>query len=293
MGYLLLNRYGKKITTTIIAGLVFISSAQAQNNPTAGIIAAGAKPALFAPGVVSNGDDVWAVSFMPNGQTAYFTRNPGVICYTALVNNEWGPAKTANFSGKWTDMDPFISPDGKRLYYSSYRPRDGDAQDKPEKFAHIWYVELVSGNEWSAPHHIGAPVNLEGISNYSPSISSKGTLCFSSPLRDTLNKKKSYASKWLGDHFAEPELLALIGPANVGDPCIAPDESYLVFKSTTDIYISYPTAGKWGDGQKLGPQINNGDKNSSPSVSPDGKMLYYSADSIKGILMIPVNLGHN
>ena len=46
----------------------------------------------------------------------------------------------------------------------------------------------------------------------------------------------------------------------------------------------------WSQGQKLGPEVNNGNGNSDPYISPDGKMLYYSQDHAPGILMIPVNI---
>jgi Tol biopolymer transport system component len=247
-----------------------------------------AKPMVFAPETVSpqNG---FAPSFTPDGNTVYFSGDSSIY-FSKRVNNKWTKPKVANFSGHWNDMDPFISPDGKRLFFSSYRPLNGAPQDKPQTFAHIWFVDHLSGDKWSAPHHLEAPVNLEGINNYAPSVSRSGMLCFFSPRRDINNKGKSYYTKWKGDHYDEPRVLSLNGSNGVRDPFISPDERYLIFVSGNDLYISYHNGNEWLAGQKLGSQVNNGGHNYSPYVSPDGKMLYYSQDHTPGILMIPINL---
>ena len=244
----------------------------------ANIIAPGAKPVTFIPGVVTTAVDEFAPSFTHDGNTVYFSSGSTEIYFSKRVNGNWSKPKVATFSGKWDDMDAFISPDGKRLYFSSRRPLDGAPQDKPQKNAHIWYVDHLSDDNWSPPHHLEAPVNLEGIDNYAPSVSRSGTLYFFSPRRDMNNRGKSYYAKWLGDHFDEPKVLSLNGPNYVKDPFISPDERYLIFASNDGLYISYRNGDRWSASQKLGPEVNNGDNCSSPYVSPDGKMLYYSSD---------------
>ena len=255
------------------------------------IVDASARPAVFIPGVISTPDDEFAPSFTPDGKTVYFANGSSEIYFSKLVSGEWDKPKVASFSGRWQDMDPFTSPDGKRLFFSSYRPLDGAPANEPQKQAHIWYVDHLSGDNWSTPHHLDAPVNIEGIDNYAPSVSRSGTLCFFSPRRDIINNKgKSYYTKWLGDHYDELKVLSLNGANGVRDPFISPDERYLIFVSGNDLYISYHNGNNWSAGQKLSSQINNGESNSSPYVSPDGKMLYYSQDHAPGILMIPVNI---
>jgi Tol biopolymer transport system component len=266
-----------------------VFSASGQSNQQQNIINSHAKPIVFAPGVISTQADEFAPSFTPDGKTVYFSGDSGKICFSKLVNGKWSKPRDATFTGQWKNMDPFISPDGKRLFYSSYRPLDGLPQSQPQKYAHIWYVDYVSDDNWSVPHHLEAPINLEGINNYAPSVSSLGTLCFFSPGRDSRYRRKSFSAKWLGNHYDEPKPLQL-NDTEVKDPFVAPDESYLLFTSGNDIYISFRNDNGWASGQKLGPQINNGSTNAASYVSPDGKILYYSASNIKGIVMIPVNL---
>ena len=253
-----------------------------------GFATAGDKPVLFAPGVVSTAADEFAPSFTPDGKTVYFSGDGQKIYFSRLAGGKWSKPEVASFSGKWKDMDSFISPDGKRLFFASYRPPEGAAEDQPFQNAHIWYVDLVSDGRWSAPHHIDGPVNPEGVNNYAPSVSASGTLFFFSPGRDSRYKRKSYYAKWLGNHYDEPKPL-LLNDAEVKDVYTAPDERYLLFTSGKDIYISYRQGEEWGSGQKLGASVNHGLANASPYVSPDGKWLFYSIEGTPGISMMKIN----
>ncbi len=39
-----------------------------------------------------------------------------------LVDGQWTEATVASFSGTYPDIDPWLSPDGESLYFSSIRP---------------------------------------------------------------------------------------------------------------------------------------------------------------------------
>ena len=259
-----------------------------QNSPAGAlslnVIDTSARAQVFAPGIVSSPYTEWATSFMPDGKTVYFSR--GAVYWTIvsakLINGKWDKPEVASFSGKWNDTDPFVSPNGKRLFFISNRPLTGDAPDKPEKFYHIWYVDRSSGDDWGTPHHLDAPVNITGESNYAASVDSKGTLYFCSRDREGHKGMQSYVAPWVGDHYEQPRLIAFSGLDESQDPFIAPDDRYLVLLSGNDIFIAFRQGNSWLAAQKLGPQVNNGDANSSPCVSPDGKMLYYSSPRIQG-----------
>ena len=255
-----------------------------QNMQLAPVIDTNAKAMVFAPGVVSTPFDEGVATFTPDGSTVYFYQGTiyMTICFSKMVNGKWTEPKVAPFSGQWSDWDPFLSPDGKRLFFVSNRPLQDTAKGSPQRTTHLWYADRLGGDSWSTPKFINAPFNLDGIGNYAPSVSSLGTLFFYSPLRDKNNKAKSYYSKWMGDHYDEPKALLLNGDDEISDPFIAPDESYIIFVSGNDLYISYRQGNNWAAGQKLGPQVNNGNANFDPTVSPDGKMLYYSSARVKG-----------
>lgn len=83
----------------------------------------------------------------------------------------------------------------------------------------------------------------------------------------------------------------LNGNEPVFDPFIAADERYILFSSDNALYISYRTDQGWSPGEKLGPQVNEAAKAGmlwGPSISRDGKTLYYNGGTTEGIDMIPV-----
>jgi Tol biopolymer transport system component len=254
------------------------------------IISPGAKPVVFTQQGVASTNNQSVAALMPDSKTAYLADGT-TIYFSKKVKGKWAKPTVAPFSGQWKDWDPALSPDGKRLIFVSNRPTDTAAdQSKPQKNHHLWYVEHLSGDQWSKPKHLDAPVNLVGFNDYGPSVSSLGTVCFCSRGRDGNKGMGGYYTKLLGDHYDKPKLLSLNGNNEIYDPFIAPDERYIIFVSNGDLYISYRQGNNWTQGKKLGPEVNNGKGNSDPYISPDGKMLYYSQDKAPGILMIPVNI---
>jgi Tol biopolymer transport system component len=260
-----------------------------QNTTNQNIIAPNAKPAVFLQEGVSVPNDESAPSFTPDGNTVYLS-DSGKIRFSKKINGKWTRPKTVSVSGHWKDWDAALSPSGKRLVFVSNRPLEGSPQDKPQKNNQLWYSDLISGESWSKPKHMDAPVNLDGFNDYAPSISRAGTLCFCSRGRDGNKGMGAYYAKWLGDHYDKPKLLALNGDKDIFDPFIAPDEHYIIFVSEKNLYISYRHNNEWSAGEKLSTQVNNGGNNGGPYVSPDGKMLYYSSSLTDGILMIAVNI---
>ena len=74
-----------------------------------------------------------------------------------------------------------------------------------------------------------------------------------------------------------------IGLPRAGHAYIAPDEQFIIFDSRqsdtygkTDIYIAFKTiAGIWSEPINLGPQVNTEYLETCPSLSPDGKYIFF------------------
>jgi Tol biopolymer transport system component len=288
----LLSWLSREIIFGIIITWCSIFSSFGQTTQQQNIIDANSKPAVFMQEGVPVPNDESAPSFMPGGNTVYLS-DSNKVCVSHRVNGKWTKPKVVSFSGQWKDWDAALSPDGKHIVFVSNRPLEGMPQDIPQKNNQLWYADHLSGDNWSKPRHLDAPVNVNGFNDYGPSISSSGTICFCSRGRDGHKGMGGYYVKWLGDHYDKPKLLTLNGDSDVYDPFIAPDESYIIFASNKDLYISYRRGDEWSPGQNLGPRVNNGNANGGPSVSPDGKMLYYSQDHAPGILMVPVNISRH
>jgi Tol biopolymer transport system component len=270
----------------IITWITVVSSFGQTQQPIvmSNIVDSTSKPEVFAPGVISLPFDESAATFMPDGNTVYFCQSTIVptVCFAPKINGQWQTPEVVSFSGRWGDWDPFLSPDGKKLFFVSNRPLDSTTADKPSRKTHIWVADRMGDNKWTEPHYINAPFNLDGINNYAPTVSRLGTLCFFSPARDKDKKRKSYYVKWLGDHYSEPKELLLNGDGDVQDPCIAADESYVIFVNGNDLYVSFKQGDDWAAAQKLSAKVNNGDANYDPTISPDGKILYYSSNRVEG-----------
>jgi Tol biopolymer transport system component len=94
---------------------------------------------------------------------------------------------------------------------------------------------------------------------------------------------KIYRAALLNGKYATAELLpGLVNREDAGDPCIAPDESHLVFSSWrkggyggTGLYLSRRGAnGDWSQPINLGPTINTPFEEVGPRISSDGKCLF-------------------
>ena len=129
------------------------------------------KPTLFAPGVIPTPDFQFNATFTPDGNTVYFSKSdPGFNRITIVRSHRqqgrWTTPEVAPFSGLWKDTDPFVSPDGSKLFFISNRPTDGTRV--PRKDYDIWYVERAdhSENDWGEARHLEGPVNTEGFELY-------------------------------------------------------------------------------------------------------------------------------
>jgi Tol biopolymer transport system component len=245
------------------------------------------EPALFAEGVVSTREFESHPAFTPDGQTLYFVRSTPqftdwTVYVTRYADGRWFAPKVAPFSGKHRDADPFVTADGKQLYFISDRPVDG----KPKEDMDVWVMDRAADGEWGEPRNLGPPVN-SAASEWFPVVAANGTLYFGSGRPGGHGKTDLYRCRRAGGRFAEPENLgpAVNSAADEFEPCVAPDESFLVFmaagrpdgRGQGDLYVSYQKDGLWTPAKNLGPKVNGPGLEISPYLSPDGKYFFFSS----------------
>jgi Tol biopolymer transport system component len=194
-------------------------------------------------------------------------------------NGHWTSPVVASFSGTSDNGEALFSPDGQKLYFLStrspgYKPYGTD----------IWMTQRTE-NSWSEPIHLGYPVNSSEIGDWHPSVTNDGTLYFSSRRKGDKTKGDIWRSKLINGQYSTVE--DLNEPINSiyheADPFIAPDESYIIFHayrpggySTRDLYISFRNEdNSWTEPQNMGPGINTSDLEHSPTVTIDGKYLFF------------------
>jgi WD40-like Beta Propeller Repeat len=290
-----------------VAGVLCISGLAAHGGGAAGLEDA-PTPRLFADGVISTVDDEVNGSFSADGQEYYFGKlnqytnfpNVGILCVSHLRDGKWSEPEVLPFSGQHLDFAPRMSPDGTTMYFGSARP----APEKTARVMRIWSVKR-NASGWDTPQPLPAPVNVENHWDWAPSVTKEGTIYFTSDRSDDRHPH-IYRSRLVNGVYAEPEKL---GPGvnsefSETDAFVSADERVLVFASIGDELplaadrpetvkgggVRYPRAdlyvsvrgdggsGDWSPAKHLEHDINTFADESSPSISPDGKFLFFSSE---------------
>jgi hypothetical protein len=233
----------------------------------------------FGLGIVGLHQDLHsAMIFSPDGNEAYWKPgwNPREPIYTSRVENgRWTAPKIAPFSAPdQGDDSPFISPDGKKLYFLSQRAERGQET--------IWVMDRTQGG-WSEPKPL--PIRVESWrTHWQLSVDREHNIFFGVGKVDESGLIGDiYYSKYEDGRYGPPQEL---GPAvnKAGDynysPFIAPDGSYLLFTRSQEpalLYISYRKKdGTWTTGRDLS-KIINSDISQMPFVTAEGKYLFFTS----------------
>jgi Tol biopolymer transport system component len=244
------------------------------------------RPELFAEGVISTPDYELNAAFLPDGKTVYFTKSTAdmsfwTIVSSRLVGDRWSEPEIAPFSGEHSDADLSVTPDGSRLVFISRRPLDGRSGPA---VPHIWLVERTPAG-WSQPTNAAALNSDDG--EYYPSVAADGTLYFESARRGGRGRADVYRARLVNGQYGPPEHLGepLNSELNEGDAVIAPDQSFMILTITGrpddagrgDLYISEQRDGRWSLPKRLPDSINSPALEFCPSLSPDGRTLYFTS----------------
>jgi hypothetical protein len=257
----------------------------------------GESPRLFAPGIISGAADDLSPAFTPDGKEVYFTRrnrSGGMILVSRLVDGVWSDPQIAPFSGKWNDLEPAMAPDGSFLVFASNRPIspgekviDGNYNGQIVKAGggNLWRVDR-NRDEWGEPYRLPTTIN-QGNATFSPAVADDGSVYFMQP-----DPKTGYFHLYRSQHQGQTYLPAV--PVGVGtdesedvDPAVSPDERYLVYSSNQPadrgpkrLKIVFHNKNGWSVPQDLGDEANEKGSNIEARLSPDGKIVYFSTNTV-------------
>lgn len=249
-----------------------------------------AEPRLFEPNIISTGDYETEPLFTPDGMTFYFVKstpdmNFWTIAFSRFEKSGWAKPEVAPFSGQYSDADPFITTDGKQMFFISNRPVDPKISPNAKGSLDIYMMEKTADG-WSAPKNLGAPVN-SAASEYFPTMASNGALYFGSRRKGGKGGCDLYRSRFVNGKFQEPENLGDMVNTQFDEfePFIAPDESFMIFMAGGrpdglggfDLFISYNRNGSWTKPKNLGAPINSPTDELGGKISPDGKYFFWSS----------------
>jgi Tol biopolymer transport system component len=285
----------KKLTCTILCSLVILcacapaapaatatpastsTQAGAPTGPYLGQPLPAAEPLNFAAALLTGGYHS-SPTFTPDGSEMYWgaTYANQAIYFIKQTDGVWGRQQRLSLPGGFNQMrDPFVSPDGTRLYFISTAALPGAAAGGKEN---IWVAQR-EGDAWGTPQPLPDAINALQL-HWTISVAANGNLYFTSGPNGIGDL---YLSRFVDGAYSAPELL----PAPLNDPAkleitpnIAPDESYILFsrsdttKDTPRLYISYATAAGWSEPAL----VENVPGCVSPIVTPDRSYVFCMPD---------------
>lgn len=167
------------------------------------------------------------------------------------------------YKNQWFIGEPMISPDNRNLYFVADYPPN------------IWNAKRTVDGDWATPTMLDE-LSTEKDDWY-VTLSRNQNLYFTNGtvFRSAMEQGKYRSKIKLGSEF---------NTKDTRDPCISPNEDYLIFVATdslnsnqSDLFISFVKSdGSWTAAQNLGPDINTEYLEIAPYISPDERFLFFS-----------------
>jgi len=203
-----------------------------------------------------------------------------MIYVSVRKSGRWSPPEPIAFSDpRYSDTDPWLTPDGRTLYFASSRP----AADRPGRTdLDLWRSRRHRDGGWMAPEHLGPAVNGPG-----PELGPEyhgGILYFGSVRKGGRGGLDIYAARARDGGFPDaPQQLS--GPFNTAasesDFTLSPDGGRAVFWRTVGdrgiLHIAHRTGAGWSDTVPLPEEVNIGPFNFTPSFTADGRSLRFAS----------------
>lgn len=243
----------------------------------------GSTPVRFA-------EDILTVDHHPHGRLI-ISADEAYLVWAAFTSD--GPEQTilfSTFDGEkisqpqvapfaiTNDGSPYLTSDGSRIYFTSERSA---AENGPA--IGVWYVDKTE-NGWSEPTQLDIDLD-PATASMQFSVSKSGNLYFSLRKQGERGPTLCWSKPDNGRYSRPMPLEGEIGDTFINlDPFIAPDETYILFASfgrsdgfgIADIYVSFRQKdGTWGSAKNLGNAVNGEYFERFPSISPDGKYLFF------------------
>jgi len=214
-----------------------------------------------------------------------------ILFSTLLVAQSTDQALFARVNSEYDELNPVISPDGGVLFFTiANHPQNIGGKKDP---GDIWFSVLADG-QWAIPVHAGSLLNDKGY-NAVAGFSADGSHMFllSHYTDPGKNATQGIAvSKNNGSGWSKPENISIPyfqNKSSMLSGYVSPDRGVFIFAAETygtrgveDLYVTTNEDGRWTEAKNLGEKINTAFQELSPSLSADGKTLFFSSNGRKG-----------
>jgi outer membrane protein OmpA-like peptidoglycan-associated protein len=159
------------------------------------------------------------------------------------------------------------------------------------EFALQYEKNHAAKNYVFSPQNMGDSIN-SSVSEYFPSLTIDGSKLVYTRRVDGKDED-FYESNFVNGVWSKAKPLAgkVNTNLNEGAQCISQDGQWIIFtgcnypegQGSCDLYISYKTKNGWSEAENLGPIVNTDFWESSPSLSPDKRDLYFASGMAGGL----------
>lgn len=216
-----------------------------------------------------------------------------LLSFSAFLNAQnFSRGSLHPVNSNFDELNPVLSPDGKTLFFTiaNHPMNIGGKRDPGD----IWMASWM-GDQWSPPTHAGKALN-DRTYNAVAGLSPDGRELFLLSHYDhsgSAARTQGISVSLKSDHgWSRPENIVIPYFQNKStflSGTISPDLGVFVFSAETygthgvdDLYVTFQENGRWTEPRNLGPGINTQFQELSPSLSRDGRTLYFSSNGRKG-----------
>jgi len=244
----------------------------------------GIVPEVFIPGIVSTKEYFeFSNTISPDGKEFYFARRinkKDVLMVVRWENGVLTQPEEAVLLKACGGFEPHISPDGSRIYFTRFAPppsglnedKSLSPQDMEAQMVNIWVMEK-SDSVWGEPKFC---VNGMYVTT------SNSDAIYTTDIRSTSEGICRFTLE--NGNYSDREHLqgGVNSPSPGAHPCIATDESFIIFDSkrtddpeNADLYVCFKQKdGNWSEAYSLD-ALNTPGNDLCPALSPDGKYLFF------------------
>jgi hypothetical protein len=238
--------------------------------------------------------NVFRGTFTPDGDTLYYFRNvtEGEEDYRIFrshrTGDTWSAPERVLLGGEYSDLYPAITPDGRRMVFSSYRPAPGDTSAHPS--AYLWYVQR-EGTTWGSPVFMAAATALAHYHSQ-PIFDARGDLYFN---RSSWNYRghSEHVSRWEGNRYGAADTSTpwrvlrnrVASGRHLYETTPGYDGTYALLvigerpdtgrAGPPDLYVSFRSDTGWTTPRPLQGGVNTAGTENFVFYAPGGRGLYY------------------
>jgi hypothetical protein len=274
-------------TLTTSSLVLLLGAALAQTTGHAELHAPGSEQATrLGPGWISSELNDYNLSIREAAGLLVFGRSTAAdfgdagIWIARREDGKWTePRQLARGPGGRRDSDPWLSPDGRWLYFVSDRSAPGRESNRDD--LDLWRAPIQDGR-------IGAPEHLAAASSPGEELGPEvhaGWLSFNSTRSGGPAQMSLYRVRLETLASATPE--ALPAPFNdgvvQGDLTLSPDGETALFwsvrgqQSEPELFAVLREGEAWGPALRLPPPFNAEGMDFTPAFSSDGQTLYWAS----------------